>query len=169
MTNKIKIPFIWSEYENFSGLDANIIYKRVEGNSNGANLAGLVNYIEGNSNGVNLAVVGNNIEGNSNGANFAIGGNDIGGDSKGVNLAGLVNYSKGVKDFLIQYATLGNVIKEKNKDAFVLNIGLYNKIEDYFCPFVQVYGLKNLPKILKESFSKKKANGLEEKLEGEGK
>ena len=153
MTNKIKIPFIWSEYENFSGLDANIIYKRVEGNSNG----------------VNLAVVGNNIEGNSNGANFAIGGNDIGGDSKGVNLAGLVNYSKGVKDFLIQYATLGNVIKEKNKDAFVLNIGLYNKIEDYFCPFVQVYGLKNLPKILKESFSKKKANGLEEKLEGEGK
>ena len=145
MTNKIKIPFIWSEYENFSGLDANIIYKRVEGNSNG----------------VNLAVVGNNIEGNSNGANFAIGGNDIGGDSKGVNLAGLVNYSKGVKDFLIQYATLGNVIKEKNKDAFVLNIGLYNKIEDYFCTFVQVYGLKNLPRIFKSSFKKSK---LEEKI-----
>ena len=144
----IKIPFIWSEYETFSGADFNLLYKNVEGDSKGANIAGF--------------------------------GNEINGDSKGANIAGIVNYSKGVKDFLFQYAVLGNVVKEENKDAFVMQLGLYNEIGDNCFPFIKIYGLKNIPKLIKKAFGKKSIDGkvewelnpfkpLGDKLEGEQK
>ena len=160
MTNEKKnfrrIPFIWSEYKKFKGADLNVLIKDVNGNSKGVDLTGVVKVVDGNSSGVDLTLLGKIVGEESRGF-------DITGiikytmeKSKGVNLTGGFNYSKGVEDFLIQYGTFGNYVKEKNEDAFILNLGLWNRIgEDYFCPLVQVYGIKNIPKLVKKAFSKK--------------
>src|SRR3989344_4958471 len=135
----IKIPFIWSKYKTFSGADFNLLYKNVEGDSKGANITLFENVIDGDSKGANIAGLVNKIDG----------------DSKGANIAGVFNYSKGVKDFLFQYGTLANIIKEENKDAFVLQAGLYNELGDNYFPFIQIYGLKNVPKLIKNAFKKR--------------
>ncbi|KHO55063.1 MAG: hypothetical protein QT10_C0007G0049 [archaeon GW2011_AR19] len=161
----LKIPFIWSKYKTFSGADFNLLYKNVEGDSKGANITLFENEIDGDSKGANIAWV-NLIKGDSKGTNIAGLVNKIDGDSKGANIAGVFNYSKGVKDFLFQYGTLANIIKEENKDAFVLQAGLYNELGDNYFPFIQIYGLKNVPKLIKNAFKKR---NLEDKLEGEQK
>ena len=153
MTNETKItkiPFLWVEYEKFEGADLNLIYKEVKGDSNGVNITGFVKKVKGNSKGFDITGAYNCVEGNS----------------KGVSLTGFVNYSKRVKDFLIQYATLKNEIKEIPENAIALQFGLFNKIGERYCPIVNIHGIKNISKLIKETFGKIKKN-LEEKLRGE--
>ena len=150
MTNQInlvKIPFIFSEYENFQGMDVNLIYKGVKRDSNGVNLTGFVKEVKGNSEGFDVTGVYNRVEG----------------ISKGVSLTGFVNYSGEVDDFLIQYATLKNEVKEVSEYAFVLQIGLWNKLGERYWPIINIHGIKKISKLVKETFGKIKKH-LEEKL-----
>lgn len=139
-----KIPFIWSEYENFSGVDFNLIYKKVEKDSKGVNIAGGINYLK-DSKGVNVSVLANRIERYS----------------KGADIAGLLNYAGKVDGFLIQYGTLSNNVHEASDDSFVLQIGLSNQIEDKYAWVMNIKGLKNFPKQFKNLFTKK---NLEKKV-----
>jgi len=143
------IPFIFSIYsENFKGIDFNILFKYVKKDSNGLNFTGLANFIDGTNKGINFAGIEN----------------DIKGDSEGVNLAGIYNQCGNVNKWSISYATLGNVIENVNKDAFYLQIGLYNRAGNRSCPILNMGGIKNLPKLIKNPFSKKSKN-LEQKTQ----
>ncbi|MEK6823931.1 MAG: hypothetical protein AABY06_02745 [Nanoarchaeota archaeon] len=156
-----RIPFIYNECEKFSGADLNLIYKLVEGDSKGVNVAGLANIIRENSKGMNISVGANYIGKNSKGMNVGGLANIIEKDSRGANLAGLFNYAGKVDDFLIQYGTIGNTIREVSEEAFVLQVGAYNKIGGRAYPIINIKGLKNLSRLIKNAFKKK---NLEKKV-----
>ncbi|MEK6823927.1 MAG: hypothetical protein AABY06_02725, partial [Nanoarchaeota archaeon] len=67
MTNKIKIPFIWSEYKNFSGADINIFSKEVNGDSKGFDVTGIVKVVEGDSKGFDVTGIYKEVNGDSKG------------------------------------------------------------------------------------------------------
>ena len=77
-------------------------------------------------------------------------------DNKGLSITGLDNHFKKVKQYSVSYATLGNTIKEIGENAFYLQIGLVNKAGDKYCPFINVGGIKNIPKLIGKSFKRKK-------------
>jgi len=168
---------------NFKGINLSGFVNYLCGDSSGFNLTGLLNVNEGKTScnkGVNIAGLVNNLE-NSKGVNIAGGVNYNKGNSKGVNIAGGVNYNKGrseginssgvgnysskVYDFLIQYGTIGNIVKECSRRAFILQIGLFNRIEDQYCPIVNIKGLKNLLKQIKKILPKRNKNNLERIVE----
>ena len=185
MTNKTpknyKVPFMWSEYNSFSGADFNLLYKRTEHSMKGVNLTGgindskvdmkgisiggLINSSGMDMKGVNIAGLSNVSEEDMKGVNISGLGNGSDGDMKGVSLAGGLNYANKVNDYLISYGTLGNVVNEKGKDSFGLQVGLYNKAGEQYCPIVNVWGVKNIPKLIKKSFNKSKNKSLEDKIE----
>jgi len=111
--------------------------------------AGSVNYSDRDMKGINIAGVANVSDGNM----------------KGISLAGWLNYAEEVKDWLISYGTLGNVVDEKRKNSFGLQIGLYNRVGEQYCPIVNVWGIKNIPRLIKKSFRSNKKS-LESKLKG---
>ncbi len=149
-----RIPFIYNKCENFSGADLNLIFKIVKEDSEGANFSGLINLIRKNSKGINVSAGVNYLGKDSKGANISGLTNIIEGYSRGANVSGLFNYTGKADDLLIQYATLKNTIAEVPENAFVLQVGLYNKIGGKFFPIIQLYGIKNLPKKIKNIFSK---------------
>ncbi|MFH1915835.1 MAG: hypothetical protein ABIJ21_01090 [Nanoarchaeota archaeon] len=69
-------------------------------------------------------------------------------DAGGLQVAGGINYSHEVGcyhgKYLIQASILGNWVKEVSSDATVIQIGLYNRAGDRFCPVVNVKGIRNL-------------------------
>ena len=183
------IPFIWQvfgereEHGTSSGIYPSIIVNCHNGNFKGINLSGFVNYLCGDSSGfnltgllnvnegktscnkgVNIAGLVNNLE-NSKGVNIAGGVNYNKGRSEGINSSGVGNYSSKVYDFLIQYGTIGNIVKECSRRAFILQIGLFNRIEDQYCPIVNIKGLKNLLKQIKKILPKRNKNNLERIVE----
>ncbi len=189
------IPFIWSDKEKTTGVDVNLLYKRTsqyskgvnigvlfnvsEGDMKGVNIGGLVNVSEGDMKGVNGGLYNgsggdmkgvnigayNESKGDMKGVNIGVLGNVSEGDMKGISLAGGLNYAGKVNDYLISYGTLGNVVEEKSKDSFGLQLGLYNKVGDQYSPIVNIWGVKNIPKLIKKSFNKGKNKNLEDKVE----
>ncbi len=164
-----KVPFIYTECRESIGFDINLVEKKVNGNSSGVDITGISKIVEGDSRGLDVTAVYKSVEGSSEGMDIGlvkiVEGDAIGFDisgvtkivkgcSKGVSLTGVYNYSWGVEDFLIQYGTLGNYIEKKDDKSFGLQVGLYNRIGDQTCPLINVWGLKNIPKYLK---NKKKA------------
>jgi len=153
----LNMSFVFNMLENGnSGINistANIL----KADSKGVNIALLCNY-NTNSKGVNIST-GNIFEKDSTGINIGVIANHVEGYSKGINVGGLWNHSDNVKDFLIQYATFRNEVREENPDAFILNIGLWNEIGSKHHPFVQVYGAKNLPRLIKNAFKRNPKKG----------
>ncbi len=151
------IPFVFANYNRFNGLaDINLISKKVAKDSKGADITGLVKCVGGDSKGADITGLVKYVGGDSKGADITGFVKIAGGDSKGISIAGGFNYSEGVKDFLIQYGTLGNIVKEINPDNdFVLQVGLFNRIGNKYCPIINVQGMKNIPKLIKKGFGKK--------------
>jgi len=150
----------------FKGLDITGGVKYVKGNSKGVDITGGVKYVDyGNSKGFDITglvkiVYDKNSEGvDITGGIKAVGGDSKGfdvtgvaklvdGNSKGVNLTGGINYSKNVKDWLIEYGTLVNIVEKAPDEAFVLQVGLWNSIGNQHCPIINIKGMKNLSRIL---------------------
>jgi hypothetical protein len=118
--NKKNIPFIKREFEN------------LEETIEGFYPSLLSNVIYGNFKGVSVATDGNLTCGNSKGMNVAVG----------------INCSGEVDDYLIQFGAV-NIVDEVNEDAFVFQLGIYNRAGDKITPIINVKGLGNLSKKLK--------------------
>ena len=159
-----KVPFIYTECkENSNGFDINFISKEVHGDSTGVDITGIAKVVRGNSRGVDITVVMKFVDGDSKGVDITGIEKVVSGNSKGVSLTGLFNYSGGVEDFLIQYGTLVNYIKEKDDDSFGLQIGLYNRIGDQTRPLINFWGLKNILGYFQIKAAEKRLEKLKEK------
>ena len=166
-----KIPFVYNHGEDSAGIDLNVIGKVTERDSTGVSINGIFNWVRRDSRGVDITGIIKNVDEDSKGVDLTgllkgvqgdftglqITGlyNEVQSNSKGVSIAGLVNYSEGVNDFLIQYGTMGNYVKEKSDGTFGLQIGLYNKVGKQTSPLINFWGIKNIPKLLKKAISKK--------------
>lgn len=151
------VPFLWSSYNEFKGrADVNIFGRQVKGNSKGPTLTGLVDGVNGDSRGLNVTGVVKSNDGDSYGPKITGLFNRVGRRANGAMITGLFNYSWGAKNFLLQCGGLGNIVEKITfpKETFVLQFGLGNKIGDQYCPFFNVYGIKNLPSMIKKEFSK---------------
>jgi len=134
----VSIPLIWNVYkENIKGVRFGILMNRFEKNFKGFLIGG-----------------GNEIEGDSEGIDIAWFINGIGNYSKGINIAGVGNYCKKVDKYLIQIGGLANVVDYIKEKDFALQIGGVNRIGKRIWPFINIYGVKNLLKIFKNSNKK---------------
>ena len=141
---------LWQLGRSFTGVDAALLSEYVDGDFKGLSI-GLMKQIRKDSKGVGIGLT-KRVEGNSTGVDITGLVKYVKGDSKGINITGGMNYSNNVNDWLIEYATLGNKVKNVSDNAFVLQIGLYNRIGNQRCPIINVKGLKNISKV----FSRKK-------------
>jgi hypothetical protein len=139
------IPFLWRRYslENakedavVKGLELNVFYKQTSHiGSRGVDITGGFRDIAGDSKGVDITGLFNL----------------VGGKSNGLDVAGVYNFSGDVKNWLIQYGTLVNIVDNLNDDSFVLQVGLWNRIGNQYCPIINVKGIKNIPRV----FNRKK-------------
>jgi hypothetical protein len=159
-----RIPFIAVKYdceklykkgEEINGLELNVLGKGVIGeNSYGMDITGILKYVEGDSKGFDITGGAKYIEGDWKGFDITGVCKTIDGESHGVNITGGVNYSGNVSKFLIEYGTLANIVSEAGKDAFVLQIGLWNKIGNQYCPVINVKGIKNLSHMFKRLWNR---------------
>ena len=142
--------------------DLNAIVKDVKENSNGSDIVGVYKRVEGDNKGVDIIGLCKGVEGDNKGVDIVGVYKAVEGDNKGLSLTGGFNYFKEVNDFSVSYATIGNVIKEVGENVFYLQVGLWNKAGDSYCPIINIGGIKNIPKIIKENFKIKKGSKLEQ-------
>jgi len=150
------IPLLWTKYVKefkeeevvVKGFKPNIFYKIIDGSSKGPDFTGLVKLIEGDSEGFEITGGLEYVYKNSKGLKITGLVNLVDGISEGINLTGVLNYSGNVNNYLIQYGTLRNTVKKVSNEAFVLQIGLQNKIENQKHFFINIKGKENLPRIL---------------------
>lgn len=141
MTN---VPFIWGDYTDFEGVGIDLLCNQIT-DFKGILISGIGTEVNSNSKGILISGIANVTHGNS----------------QGINIAGLMNYAGPANKYLIQIGGISNITTVAKKEDFVLQLGgLYNKIGDRYCPFINIYGLKNL---FKKSSTKKK--NLENTLE----
>ena len=128
-------------------MDITGVYKEVNGDNQGVDITGLVKRVDGSN----------------KGADITAGIKVVGGDNKGLSITGLYNQFEKINDWSIAYATLGNNVKKVGENAFYFHVGLINRTGNSYSPLINVGGVKNIPRLMKNVFKKK--GKLEDNLE----
>lgn len=134
---------------NNSGVDLSLL-KEVDKDNIGVDLIGFVKQIGRDNKGVDVIGGMKYVKEDNKGADLTGIVKIVEGENKGLSITGIYNQFGKVNDWNISYATFGNVIKEVGPNAFYLQLGLFNKAGDTYCPIINIGGMKNLLRKLKK-------------------